>query len=647
MSTVVDVDLIRAREAAQAATVVEASSGDADKVLPAGDVPSAATADEDQHEDVKPEAAADPDPFPPEEERPAFVVLAEWAEHQGRKYKPGTYYCYLAESKGKDAPPPRPVNAWFASPIHVEAVTHDAQANNFGRLLNFRATTKRWRQWSMPMELLKGDGSELRGALLSMGVEFDHRTVRERLPLYLGWRTPDTVVRCALQTGWNGSSFVLPDKVIGPDEKKVIFQSGESGHDEHTVAGKLGQWRDEIASKATGNPMLTLALSAGFAGPLLARCCAEGGGIHFVGDSSTGKTTLIEAACSIWGGPNYRRSWRATANGMEGAAALFNDCLLALDEISEADPREVGAIVYALGNGRGKQRASRSGAARDVIRWRCFVLSSGERTIETTMAEGGYRAKAGQSVRMLNVPVVQAMGAWDQLRGAASAAAFSDAIKRAAARFHGTAGRAYLEKLTRDKRDLGALLEGFKETPGFADTSAEGQAKRAAARFALVGLAGELATEYGITGWPEGAAIAAAAEAFKLWRGQRGGGNDERRQVAERMSDFLERHGDGRFSNVDSEVEAHLRDRAGWWRQSGDSREYRLTAEAMREAIKGFDFQRGLALLQELGALPAPDASGKRSRFFRIGGRGMRLYPVNPDKLAEAQDKLAGAAHGA
>ena len=64
-----------------------------------------------------------------------------------------------------------------------------------------------------------------------------------------------------------------------------------------------------------------------------------------------------------------------SANGMEGAAALFNDCLLALDEISECDPKEVGAIVYALGNGRGKQRASRTGSARGVVRWRCFVLS--------------------------------------------------------------------------------------------------------------------------------------------------------------------------------------------------------------------------------------------------------------------------------
>jgi putative DNA primase/helicase len=129
---------------------------------------------------------------------------------------------------------------------------------------------------------------------------------------------------------------------------------------------------------------------------MLARCNAEGGGVHFVGDSSTGKTTLLEAGCSVWGGPNYRRSWRATANGMEGAAALFNDCLLALDEISECDPREVGAIVYSLGNGRGKQRAGRSGNARGVTRWRCFILSSGERSIATTMLKADTGPRPGK-----------------------------------------------------------------------------------------------------------------------------------------------------------------------------------------------------------------------------------------------------------
>ena len=247
--------------------------------------------------------------------------------------------------------------------------------------------------------------------------------------------------------------FVLPDTVIGPKASKVIFQSGEGGHDEHTRAGTLEGWQHEISSRAVGNPLLLLALSASFAGPMLALCNAEGGGLHFVGDSSTGKTTLLEAACSVWGGANYRRSWRATANGMEGAAALFNDGLLALDEISECNPHDVGAIIYALGNGRGKQRAGRLGSARALTRWRCFVLSSGERSIGTTMYEVGRHAKAGQGVRLLDLSATRKYGAWDNLHGLASGSAFSDAIKRAVVIHHGRAGRAFLEKLTRDKRD--------------------------------------------------------------------------------------------------------------------------------------------------------------------------------------------------
>jgi Domain of unknown function (DUF927) len=47
---------------------------------------------------------------------------------------------------------------------------------------------------------------------------------------------------------------------------------------------------------------------------------------------------------------------------MEGVAALFNDNLLAFDEISQCSPHDVGKIVYSLANGVGKQRTSRTGA---------------------------------------------------------------------------------------------------------------------------------------------------------------------------------------------------------------------------------------------------------------------------------------------
>lgn len=336
------------------------------------------------------------------------------------------------------------------------------------------------------------------------------------------------------------------------------------------------------------------------------------------------------------------RSWRATGNGLEGAAAMFNDCLLALDEISECDPKQVGEIVYMLGNGRGKQRANRSGNARGVTKWRSFVMSNGERTIATTMAEGGYRAKAGQAMRLLDIPVAQKYGAWDNLHGATSPAAFSDAIKRAAAQHHGHAGRAFLEKLTFDSSDFCALLEETKAAPMFTTDGTEGQDKRAAARFALIGMAGELATEYGLTGWPLGAAGEAAAHAFKLWKSGRGKGNDERRQIADKVRGFIERHGDARFSNADHKGELHtpVRDRAGWWRETNAGRDYLFTAEGMRDALKGFDFKSALDVLQKLGALPSPKGNGERAKLMRINGVGTKLYEIDPNKLA-------GDEHGA
>ena len=582
--------------------------------------------------------ALPPSPFPGMDGRPRYVVLDDWEKSSEGNHRPGVYYCGM--TAGKKNEPPEPFDAWICSPMHIDAVTFDGQSNNFGRLLRFKPTVGKWREWAMPMELLAGDGTPLRGELLAMGVELDPYKARQQLPHYLQSEHPKRRIHCALQVGWCGDSFVLPDAVIGPKSAGVIFQSGERGHEEHTQAGTLSGWRDGIAAKAVGNPLLMLAVSASFAGPLLQRCNSEGGGFHVVGDSSTGKTTLIEASCATWGGPGFKRSWRATANGMEGAAAMFNDCLLALDEISECDPKEVGAIVYALGNGRGKQRASRSGNARGVTRWRCFVISSGERTIATTMQEGGHRAKAGQSMRLLDIPAAQAYGAWDALHGATSPAAFSDSIKRAAAQHHGQAGRAFLEKLTFDASDLCAMLEEVKAAPMFATDGTEGQDKRAAARFALIGLAGELATDYGVTGWPVGAAGEAAAHGFKLWQSMRGKGNDERRQILQRVSGFIERHGDGRFSDADTTNDVQIRDRAGWWRDINGEREYLFTTDGMREATKGIDFKRALDVLQEAKALPTPGANGERARFIRIAGRGVKLYPIDPDKLA-------GGEHGA
>ena len=576
------------------------------------------------------EDAINENPFPSESERPAYVVLDNWEERNSRKYKPGVYYCSVEAAK-KDQPA-KSQEIWICSPVYVDAITRDTQNNNFGRLLRFIPTVGDWREWSMPMDLLSGSGDELRGRLLNMGVEICPKNGRNHLHNYLSSQYPKRNAICATQVGWHGESFVLPDTVIGPDGTDVIFQSGEVDHDEYTCSGSLDSWKSNLTMLALDNPLLAFALSAAFAGPLLSKCHSEGGGVHFVGESSTGKTTLIEAACSVWGGPNYKRSWRATANGMEGAAVLFNDNLLALDEVSECDPREVGAIIYALGNGRGKQRANRSGAGRSVVRWRCFILSSGERTIATTMLEGGSHTKAGQSVRMLDIPTDRTYGAWDDLHGYKNGAALSDAIKTTASQHYGFAGREFLKALINDKRDLPAYLAKFRELALF-NSGGEGQHKRVAARIALVAMAGELATQYGITGWPEGLATKSAAECFSLWLEDRPQGNDERRQIAQAFSDFIQRHGDSRFSSIEPEDNIQIRDRAGWWKTVDKKRLYLFNAAGMREALKGIDFKYGLDVLQEIGALEPSGANGERAKPIRVQGNTVKVYSINPSRL--------------
>jgi putative DNA primase/helicase len=225
----------------------------------------------------KSEDSAEQAPFPPASERPAYVVLEDWAEHRGRKYRPGVWYCTMTPEKKNEMP--GPVETWICAPLYVEAVTRDPNGRDYGRLLRFRNTDCRWCEWAMPMAMLAGSGEEMRAELLSQGLEMDPKA-RQQLPMYIQSKPPLRRLECATATGWHGDTFVLPDETIGPRAQSVVFQSAEHATAEYGTAGTLEGWREHIASLAEGNPLLLVALSAAFAGPVLYRCQAESGGIH-------------------------------------------------------------------------------------------------------------------------------------------------------------------------------------------------------------------------------------------------------------------------------------------------------------------------------------------------------------------------------
>src|SRR5690606_33712284 len=117
--------------------------------------------------------------------------------------------------------------------------------------------------------------------------------------------------------------------------------------------------------------------------PLLRPLAMSGGGFHFWGQSSRGKTTLLTIAGSVWGGggnDGFVRNWRMTDNGAEGLIADHNDILLPLDELTLVAPEMAAELYYMLANGHGKARAKKDGTAADTTQWKALVLSSGENT---------------------------------------------------------------------------------------------------------------------------------------------------------------------------------------------------------------------------------------------------------------------------
>src|SRR5262249_46805279 len=149
----------------------------------------------------------------------------------------------------------------------------------------------------------------------------------------------------------------------------------------------------------------------------------------------------------------YLRQWRATANGLEGIAALHCDTLLCLDELSEVNPREAGNIAYMLANGQGKARARRDGSARPAFVWRVLFLSSGEITLVDKVREDDrQRATAGQQVRILDIPAdaETSCGLFENIHGASNPQEFADRLRAATQDYYGGAARAFLSEIVRE-----------------------------------------------------------------------------------------------------------------------------------------------------------------------------------------------------
>lgn len=511
---------------------------------------------------------------------------------------------YLDPPKGETGVEPTRISDF----IEVVGRTRDKCNDNWGRLLEWRDEEGVMHQWVMPADMNHGDPQEVARTLARRGLWVSPYLKHVRaLVSYLVNHEADYVLLTD-RLGWHGNQFVMPSHVIGTGER-VIFQGGQGDYG-LSHCGTVKEWTDNVAALAVGNTRLMFAIAAAFAAPL-AEAVYESGGVHFVGSSSSGKSTALAVAASVYGKPTaYAHRWRATGNGLEGVCVTRNNLLLVLDELGEVSPHEAGGTAYLITNGGGKVRARQDGSSRQPKRWNTLLLSAGEVGLAQHMAEGGKQVKAGQELRLVDISADagQGLGMFENLHSFEGGAVFADRLKVATSEYYGTAGEAFLSYIAEYKPAALVAIEGMQKNfvKDVVPAGACGQVSRVAGRFGLIAAAGELAIQCGLCEWEGGASIDAAEALFNEWLAARDGlGDAEDASGVACVRAFLTAHAESRFTPMDDPgYNTKTINRAGYWRREGGADTFYILPEAWRQEVcKGQDPKRVAKAVKAMGAL--------------------------------------------
>jgi uncharacterized protein (DUF927 family) len=431
---------------------------------------------------------------------------------------------------------------------HLTAVAYINNLDRNGAALHLEFKTIRAdiHHWTMPRADLAGEGTAIVGGLLSRDYAFNRKQKNLLLDYLhgLGSKVKNTYT-VTDSSGWVGKSFVLPHKTYGDETLK--FRDVEPSPDAITeLKGTLEGWKDNVAAKCARNSRLIFGLGTSFAAPLLPIVNIESGGFHLVGISSQGKTTILSVAASVTGIKDIPH-WRTTTNGLESTATAFNHLCLPLDEIHQADAKDVGNIAYMLANGQGKARMKKDLTNRKPKTWQLMVLSSGEVSLGNYMKTANITQKGGQEVRLPDVPAMPVnaeYGCFETIHGADTAVQFISTLEAAVKEHHGTALDAFLARLVVDCQDpkfAGNLSKQVHEVAAkLCEGTKDNAVGRVAKRFALLQVVLGLAHKYELLPFPVEDIEWSVGLCFQDWLAARGGdGSIEIKQAIDRIEYLL------------------------------------------------------------------------------------------------------------
>lgn len=572
---------------------------------------------------------------------PCYIIHEEFSSWGN----PGVYFINIRRIEMPDGQKFPSVCADFVcSPIVFEAISRSECNDNYGRLIRFlNVDNGLWIYICVSLRLAKNSYIDLITLLNDLGARIKTKVKNRNMFIdYIEWDIPKRKVISVTKTGWldESFSFVLPNNVI-PKGMDIYLQHGSVYDNNLKQKGTLDEWINGVAKYCGNNIIMMACLGVSFAAPLLKILNEESGGINWVGDSSKGKTTTLDVGRSIWGSVELKSTWLATSNGIEASASMCNDMCLFLDEIGQANPKNIGDIIYLLGNGKGKSRMTEDIVARPTLKWRTTLLSTGEKTISTHMKSAEIDQKMGQLARFLDIPCTSMeYGIFDYIHGFENAHKFSDFLKNQTYKYYGSASIKFINELI--KIDNDKIIKRYTDIKelffNISETSLFGRVSK---KFALYALSLELAIYFKILPFEKGYGIECMKLVFELWKKgnlDNNQGDSEILCILNKVNDYICKYGDSRFDLKNkTDNNKIISNRSGWYINidNGD-RVYLFTKEGLESATKGYDFKKTKEVLKDNGWIyKCDDLKTPFTKSTKIDGKTLSLFYISPLKINE------------
>jgi hypothetical protein len=193
------------------------------------------------------------------------------------------------------------------------------------------------------------------------------------------------------QFGWTGDeckSFVLGDKEIYADKIELNPPSATTAGLMFAFEpkGTLDGWKDMISFyERPGFELHQYVVGTSFGSPLMQFTAVHCAALHvYSKESGVGKTTALSAALSVWGRPEeLMLSERDTYNTKMHRGEVMHSMPLMMDELTNANPKDLSNLVYQITGG--KQRGRMSGSANtERLRgeaWKLLSVTTGNTSI--------------------------------------------------------------------------------------------------------------------------------------------------------------------------------------------------------------------------------------------------------------------------